>query len=91
MSHGHLLETRRWLTCPLRAGSMEQRRAAWTARGWADDYKHVSPSEAEDALPAQIKSLSLSNGVNGAAEEETRAKPIPTHIWGEHEEEDQMA
>lgn len=65
---------------------MEQRRAAWTSRGWGGEYIHVPVSDKEDSLPAKVEQLSL----NGSAPEvkEERAKRIPERVWGEHKDEE---
>ncbi|KAM0793210.1 hypothetical protein ACM66B_000679 [Microbotryomycetes sp. NB124-2] len=57
---------------------MEQRRAAWTKRGWQDDYRHVDVSEQSDPV------WSAAPVVNGDSE---RGPRLPIKVYGSHSDE----
>lgn len=63
---------------------MEQRRAAWSSRGWGSEYVHVAVSDKEDELPKKVEGLSLNGGEGQQTSE--RAKRIPERVWGKHTE-----
>lgn len=67
---------------------MEQRRASWTARGWAADYVHISPAGLIPAVNGNGTGEDVDQKVMGSEKETERTKRIPERVWGEHREEE---